>query len=377
MRSFVSKALTLGGMAAITLVIGCGGGGGGGGGNEATPTPEVPDVFYVRASGDDVNEGRSPDTAVRTLERAVALVTEGATVIVGPGTYGRLDVNRRVGTAEEPIVFDADPSGTMTGDSPGPVRIVLDDGVFGIRLTQSPYIIIDGFTITGARANNGAGIIVRSSSHNATIRNCELTDNADGVRAQDSNDLTIFNNLIAENVNRGMFIGASASGAGSQRARVISNTIVRNGGAGIFIGNNEVASAGAVLRNNIIQDNSGRNFDVDNGPPSSAEDLTADYNLVFKSDADPACSAESQQSACGYGPVAVRGENDINADAEFTAPNNQEFFLDQRNSPAVDASDPELDSGFADVLRGRTTSTRGNIDEDPLDLGYHAPQPES
>lgn len=376
MRSFVSTALTLAGWSAAALLIGCGGGGGGGGGN-ATPTPEVPDVFYVRTSGDDINEGRSPQDAVRTLERAAALATEGATVIVGPGTYGRLDLNRKVGTQAEPIVFSADPSGTMTGDPAGAVRIVVDDAVFGVRLTQSPYIIIDGFSITGARANNGAGIIVRSSSHNAVIRNCELTENADGIRAQDSNDLTIFNNLVAENVNRGIFIGASAQGAGSPRARVISNTIVNNGGAGIFIGNNEVASTGASLRNNIIQDNAGRNFDVDNGPPTSAEGLTADYNLIYKSDADPACNDESQQAACGYGPVAVRGENDINADAEFSAPNNQEFFLDQRDSPAIDSTDPELDSGFADILRARTTSSRGELDEDPLDLGYHAPQPES
>jgi hypothetical protein len=61
----------------------------------------------------------------------------------------------------------------------------------------------------------------------------------------------------------------------------------------------------------------------------------------------------------------------------FSAPNDQEYFLDQRDSPAVDASDPTLDPGLADILRERTTANRGNVDEDPIDLGYHAPQPES
>jgi parallel beta-helix repeat protein len=373
MRSFVSRSLTLAGLFMTTLAA-CGGGGGGGG--NATPTPVVSNMLYVRASGSDDNDGKSPAAALRQIQTAVLLAMGGDTIIVGPGTYGRVDFDARSGIAGNPIVLIGDPSGSMTQDAPGAVRIVVDDGVFGIRLSRSEHIILDGFTISGATANNGAGIIVRIGSHNATIRNCELTGNADGVRVQDSDDLTLFNNLIAENLNRGAFIGASGTGAGSQRARVISNTVVVNGGAGIFIGNNEVASRDAVVRNNIFQDNEGRNFDVDNGPPSSADGLTADYNLVFKSESNPECSNEAPQSACGYGAVAMRGAHDVNADALFTAPNRQEFFLDQENSPAVDAGDPELEAGLADILRARTTAVRGNLDEDPIDLGYHAPQPE-
>jgi parallel beta-helix repeat protein len=298
-------------------------------------------------------------------------------IIVGPGNYGRVTFDRKGGIADSPIVLDADPSGAMTGDAPGPVRIEVDEGLFAIRLTQSPYIIIDGFTLSGATADNGAGIIVRSSSHNTTIRNCEIMGNRDGVRAQDSDDLLVFNNLIVDNTNRGILVGGA--GGGSQRARLINNTIVRNGGAGIFIGNNDVASTDAVVRNNILQDNAGRNFDIDDGPQgpaSSADGLSADFNLLFASTGDPACSPESQQASCGYGPLAVRGANDVNADAQFDDPGSNNFLLNQRDSPAVDAGDPELESLVGSILEQRTTAPRGTVDEVPFDLGYHNPQPE-
>jgi parallel beta-helix repeat protein len=177
-----------------------------------------------------------------------------------------------------------------------------------------------------------------------TVRNCELTDNTDGVRILDSEDVTVFNNLLFENRNRGVFVGASGAGAASSRARLINNTFVLNGVAGIFIGGNEPTLARGV-GNNIVQNNEGRNIDVNDGPPSSGEGLSLDYNLVFRSGELPECSRESPQSACGYGPFAPRGPNDINADALFTEPNRQEFFLDQEASPAVDTADPDLDAG--------------------------------
>lgn len=375
MRSFVSASLTLVGLSMVTLAA-CGGGGGGGGDNEPTPTPVAEEVLYVRASGDDANDGRSPAQAFRNIQTAVLLAGDGDTIVVGPGNYSNVDLNRKSGLPGSPIVLDADPSGTMTGDAPGPVTVNAGGAVAAVRLTQSTHVIIDGFVLMGARGDNGAGVIVRSSSGNATIRNCEIIGNRDGVRVQDSDDLLLFNNLIRDSINRGVFIGASGSGPGSQRPRLINNTIVANRGAGVFIGSNEVASEDAFLQNNILQNNGGRNIDVNDGPPSSAEGYTADYNLVFQ-ESDDECSATSPPSRCGYGPFAPRGPNDINADAMFSAPNNQEFFLDQRDSPAVDAGDPALDPGLADILRERTTANRGNVDEDPIDLGYHAPQPES
>lgn len=375
MRSFVSASLTLVGFSMATLTA-CGGGGGGGGG-EPTPTPVVEAVLYVRDSGSDDNDGRSPAQAFGTIGKAISVAAAGDMVIVGPGIYANMDLNRKSGSQESPIVFDADPSGAMTGDTPGAVVVNAGGAVAALRLTQSTHIIIDGFTLMGGRGDNGAGVIVRSSSHNATIRNCEIIGNRDGVRVQDSDDLLLFNNLIRESINRGAFIGASGNGPGSQRARLISNTIVANGGAGVFIGSNDVASKDAFLQNNILQNNGGRNVDVNDGPPTSAEGYVADYNLVFNESDDDECSPESAPSRCGYGPFAPRGANDINADAMFSAPNNQEYFLDQRESPAIDATDPTLDSGLADILRERTTASRGNVDEDPIDLGYHAPQPES
>src|SRR5262249_44338556 len=146
--------------------------------------------------------------------------------------------------------------------SAGPVNVDAGGAVASIRLTQSTHITIDGFTLTGARGNNGAGVIIRSSSHNAIVRNCEIVGNQDGVRVQDSDDVLLFNNLIRDGLNRGIFIGASGSGLGSQRAKVINNTLVNNGKSGVFVGSSNVASQDTTIMNNIIQDNTTRNIDI-------------------------------------------------------------------------------------------------------------------
>src|SRR3989337_1774877 len=92
----------------FSLLAACGGGGGGGAASQ-------PDVVYVRASvGDDNNDGASPTKAFRTIGAALGRLTDGDTVIVGPGTYGGRIVDPRSGTSLQPITFRADPAGEST-----------------------------------------------------------------------------------------------------------------------------------------------------------------------------------------------------------------------------------------------------------------------
>jgi parallel beta-helix repeat protein len=348
---------------------------GGGGGGDEEAQPSRPDVWYVRASGSDGNSGDSPEAAWRSIQTAIDLVSDGDTIIVGPGSYpGIVEINRKAGLPDNQIFLVADPTGSFTGDAPRAVRIeVGQNDPAGFRLTQSTHIVIDGFTITGARGQNAAAVLVRSSSHNVTVRNCEITNSRDGIRVQDSDDVLLFNNLITGNTNRGVRIGATGAGAGSSRARLINNTIANNGGSGITIGDDMVASTGAFLRNNIVQGNQPRNIDVAGNAPSSLDGYSADFNLVFT--AQPAsqiqCIPGGDKSRCGYGPFAPRGTNDVNADAMFVNAARGDYHL-QSGSPGIDAGTAAIgDDGLLQMLQEGTTTGSGT-DRPPTDLGYHS-----
>ena len=318
------------------------------------------DTFYVRAGiGNDTNnDGLSPAKAFRTITRAVERLTDGDTIIVGPGIYSeRVDVQRG-GTAAQPIVLLADPTGSMTGDSPGQVVVDAGGQTEGIRLSSSPFITVDGFTVIGA---TNAGIQVRSGATAVAVRNCQITDNlGDGILVQGSSDILLFDNLVANNSGRGV------AATGSPRLRAVNNTIFRCGDFNLQIGGSDGASPNAFLRNNVILDSRRQNVRVDNGTPSSIDGYDSDANMVF-----PAT----------YSPADVPHSGDINQDALFIDPLSDNFRLSQTSagqsadSPAVDAggtdvapSGPGVDY---DVLRARTTATNGNPDTGPIDLGYH------
>jgi hypothetical protein len=71
----------------------------------------------------------------------------------------------------------------------------------------------------------------------------------------------------------------------------------------------------------------------------------------------------------------IRGENDVNLDAQFIDPEADDYHLDPDLSPAVDAGNASGDGALYSELFDRTTAPGGAPDEAPLDLGYHYPAP--
>lgn len=65
--------------------------------------------FYVSPSGSDSNDGSSarPWRTIGRASSALVLGSGGAVVNVGPGTYNECIVNNRIGTANQPIVFQS------------------------------------------------------------------------------------------------------------------------------------------------------------------------------------------------------------------------------------------------------------------------------
>jgi parallel beta-helix repeat protein len=352
---------------ACLAVSACGGGGGGGGG--PTPTPAPGHVLFVRTSGSDDNDGTTPDQALQSVVHAAQLLRPGVTVYVGPGRYvGRVDIASVPGTESAPVKLLADPNGEHTLDMPGAVILDADGDIFTLRLSTTPYLSVDGFTITGAApvgSTSGTQIEIRSSAANAAIRNCVITDGgpADGIRLQDSDSVLLFDNLIVGN-NRGIVISGAAT-----NARLINNTIADNRATAVTIKESgSMAPTGGMLRNNIIQDsNNNVSISVSSGPPSSLTGYSGDFNLSFVSGA-------SDQTK-PYRPSTIRGNDDVNADAMFADAMHGDFHLDS-GSPAIDAGTKDIDMALVDELQQRSATSDGALDTALPDLGYHYPVPQ-
>src|SRR6185369_16625989 len=90
----------------------------------AVATSASPATFYVRAGGNDAQNGRSSSTALATVAAAADRVGGGDTVFVGPGRYAEGNITPRGnGRKKELVRFIADRSGQQTGDPAGDVML--------------------------------------------------------------------------------------------------------------------------------------------------------------------------------------------------------------------------------------------------------------
>lgn len=82
-------------------------------GEREVPTDSVTELWVDAVNGDDGQDGLTPATALRTIQRAADLATPGVSVHIMPGIY-RETVNPAMsGTADEPILYMAE-NGTGT-----------------------------------------------------------------------------------------------------------------------------------------------------------------------------------------------------------------------------------------------------------------------
>jgi hypothetical protein len=87
-------------------------------------------TYYVRQTlGDDTHDGRSAESAWRTLGKLSITLQAGDTVYVGPGLYREQVTVGADGTSAARVVFVADTTGEHTGDPPGTVMITGADPV--------------------------------------------------------------------------------------------------------------------------------------------------------------------------------------------------------------------------------------------------------
>ena len=81
-------------------------------------------TYYVRSTiGDDMQDGRTPQSAWKTVARGARVLGPGDTLIIGPGLYREHVRIETSGLPDRPIRISGDPSGELTGDPPGSVMM--------------------------------------------------------------------------------------------------------------------------------------------------------------------------------------------------------------------------------------------------------------
>ena len=105
-------------------------------------------VWHVSGDGKDSNDGKSPETAFRSLQKVVNLVQPGDVVLIGNGIYSNADKSN--GSAVLSITSSGKPNAWITWKArAGHKPEIRPMGWAGIQISGS-YNIIDGLTVKGS-----------------------------------------------------------------------------------------------------------------------------------------------------------------------------------------------------------------------------------
>ncbi|GIW51874.1 MAG: hypothetical protein KatS3mg081_1229 [Gemmatimonadales bacterium] len=132
--------------------------------------PEVltgpPTTLYISPGGDDQNDGRSPQTPLKRLERAIQLARGGDTIVVLQGTYSESFENQDIGSESSVMIIRGQDAETR------PVFDGQNQMLFMWRCTGCKNLLIENLEIRNYRANG----ILFSRSQDITIRNLRFVN---------------------------------------------------------------------------------------------------------------------------------------------------------------------------------------------------------
>jgi len=207
-------------------------------------------LYADAVSGDDANDGLSPSTAWRTLDRANQSVVAGDTVLL-QGTFTGQQIAPTVsGTAARPIKVTSYPGTTAVLDVGSAGRAVLLDA--GRR-----YIVIERLRIQNVP---GYAIEITAGANHNVVRDSYITGSGNptvwghGVRITQSSDNLVEGNQIVDTGDERANSGDSIWIAdGSSRNRVLNNRLTNGGHSLIQIGGDQPDDA--ELIDNVVAGN--------------------------------------------------------------------------------------------------------------------------
>ncbi len=210
----------------------------------STPAPAV--ELYVDASVAESGDGRTWDTAFRTIQEGIDASSDGDTVTVAPGTY------------LENIHFEGKNIGLRSRDSHDPSVVeetILDGNQSGPAVAfsgdENESCILSGFAIRNGKGERGGGISGGTWTQHtrATIEHNVIVNNSaeyDGGGLAYCDGFVRFNLITENSADEGG--GLFRCDAVIERNTISSNSAERSGGG--------LADCDGIIRDNTITNNS-------------------------------------------------------------------------------------------------------------------------
>ncbi|MBI3460512.1 right-handed parallel beta-helix repeat-containing protein [Candidatus Acetothermia bacterium] len=183
------------------------------------------------------------------------------------------------GSAAEGISAQGDPSelgSTLTIQKATATiedNTILRNGYAGVFAQDSTDVVVTHNRIAENKSardkKEGSGVVLRDNSH-ATIQDNTISGNAQfGVAMFHRSQATFVNNTIAENASRGINL------AGSAQATIQENTIARNQADGVLL----LESAQATIQKNAFADNNSPGISMRNNSRATIEENVITGNI--------------------------------------------------------------------------------------------------
>ena len=264
------------------------------------------------------------------------------------------------------IVQNCELSRNSSGDSGG-----------GLRNFSNANIVVQNCTFSDNSANYQGGGMYSSHNTNNILQNCIFTENS-----ADSGG-GLYNRLDGNFMVQGcVFSGNSSedSGGGMYNSETIMSVVTENC---IFTGNSADFQGGGLYNfynNNHVLTNctfSNNSADSGGGIFSYFSDITMKNCILWadSASANPEIYNDSTAFSVSYSCIEqdtyAGSDGNISLDPFFVSGPNGDYYLDQINSPCVDAGDPNTNQAILDNLSNRTTSNNGSDDIGVVDMGYH------
>jgi len=182
-------------------------------------------TFYVRQTGSDQNDGKTPATAFRSVLLAAQVLDHGDTLVVGPGMYrGAAFFADRFSADGSRMKVSGDESGKLTGDAPGPVVLepvnATDPVLHFFRFRK---LTVSGFTVRGA----GQGIKLEKC-RDVIVERCTFDGATRGLVAEGVEELRV-ESCVFWRCTLGVFLSSSVN------IGLTNDTIVASTSAGVMI----------------------------------------------------------------------------------------------------------------------------------------------
>ncbi|MBP5543515.1 MAG: hypothetical protein ILM98_05525, partial [Kiritimatiellae bacterium] len=280
----------------------------------AKEPPRPQDIYYVdAANGNDANDGRSWETARRTIQSAIDSADRGDLVLVAEGTYGPIDATGK--KVEIRAVADLEAA-------------VIDGGGTGRCATLGDHAVLSGFVLANGYVygDNGGGAL-GGTLEGCRIEGCVAVMDEDGVGGNGGG----IAGCLAENC---VVVGceADAFGGGAYASTLTGCTVYGNSataGAGV---------AGCTVQNSIVWEN--RLYETDKKGVrklGNCANVTEGRKTLIK-------------NACTYTDSSPKpaGTGNLSKDPLFVDAENGDFRL-QWASPAKDKASAKLAAGALDL----------------------------